>query len=255
VQRALLLYLAPIRWQPRLRRWAREAALRDASAHLDGAVRWLRVHPGWGAPTVVIDVGGAAGGVASYFASHIPACRVYCYEANPDFWAGLAARFSGSQVRVRQTAVGATRGTATLHITQNRLSSSLFTVDSDVIARYPATFRRALTEAASVAVPLTTLDAEFAAEKLPIGLLKLDVQGAELEVLRGARETLRRTYAVLTEMVSHRMYCGGCEYHEVDALLRSRGFRLVDIFVSFRGPHGVEEFDALYLRADTRIPF
>ena len=56
-----------------------------------------------------------------------------------------------------------------------------------------------------------------------------------------------RTRFILTEMVNHSYYQQGCHYHELDAFLRSRGFRLVDLVVTYHSyEDGTGEFDALY---------
>lgn len=61
-----------------------------------------------------------------------------------------------------------------------------------------------------------------------VGLLKLDVQGAELLVLKGAPETLSRTAVVYTEVEFAPLYKNQPLFHDIDALLRASGFELID---------------------------
>lgn len=54
--------------------------------------------------------------------------------------------------------------------------------------------------------------------------LKLDVQGAELDVLRGAEETLRSVVAIQTEVEFVPIYRGQPLFAEIDQFLRAHGF-------------------------------
>lgn len=60
-------------------------------------------------------------------------------------------------------------------------------------------------------------------------LLKLDVQGAELDVLRGAQTILRNTRYVLMEAALHRWNKDAPMIEEIVAFMASNGFELVDI--------------------------
>ena len=53
---------------------------------------------------------------------------------------------------------------------------------------------------AGISVPVMTLDDALADEKRPIRLLKIDVEGAELDVLRVAKHTLPRVEALYIEL-------------------------------------------------------
>jgi FkbM family methyltransferase len=74
-----------------------------------------------------------------------------------------------------------------------------------------------------VKVPTQTLDALASQLQLkPPYLLKLDVQGAEVQALRGARGVLEETHAVICEVDID-------DFEEIDAALREAGFGLFDL--------------------------
>lgn len=55
-------------------------------------------------------------------------------------------------------------------------------------------------------------------------LVKIDIQGGELDVFRGGRRTLRDAVAVQTEVGFHRLYEGAPTFADVDLELRDQGF-------------------------------
>lgn len=74
-----------------------------------------------------------------------------------------------------------------------------------------------------IAVPMTTLD-DAVAETPHIDLLKIDVEGYERNVLRGARATLARTDAVYFESCEANFAQFGYSVDDVFALLEESGF-------------------------------
>jgi hypothetical protein len=64
----------------------------------------------------------------------------------------------------------------------------------------------------------------------PVDLLKLDTQGSELDILRGADETLRSVRFLQLEVSLVRYNEGGPLADEVFAFLRERDFFLHDVF-------------------------
>lgn len=66
-------------------------------------------------------------------------------------------------------------------------------------------------------------------EHIPIDILKVDVQGAELEVLRGGLQTLVQATFVQVEASFVQLNEGGACYWQVEELLRQHGFALYDV--------------------------
>ena len=62
-----------------------------------------------------------------------------------------------------------------------------------------------------------------------VDILKIDTQGWELEVLRGANEILKQSKVVLTEWRFDDIYGQQPPIHELDKILSDAGFRLWDI--------------------------
>ncbi len=81
-----------------------------------------------------------------------------------------------------------------------------------------------LADGGGTAVPMRTLDEVVGGG--PITLLKLDVEGFELQVLRGARETLARTSIVHCELSRGNSARFGYQPGEAEDLLLEAGFLL-----------------------------
>lgn len=61
-------------------------------------------------------------------------------------------------------------------------------------------------------------------------LLKIDVQGAELDVLQGAEKTLKDTEYVILESVLFDFFQGGPKFHQFIEFMNKRGFVVYDFF-------------------------
>ena len=75
-------------------------------------------------------------------------------------------------------------------------------------------------------VPPTTVTLDTLADLPNLDLLKMDLQGGELEVLRGGLSKLSEAVAVVAEVRFHRIYEGEPMFGDLDVELRAQGFKL-----------------------------
>jgi FkbM family methyltransferase len=85
---------------------------------------------------------------------------------------------------------------------------------------------------------------------LPPSLMKIDVQGYELQVLNGAQETLKQTSFVWIEMNFANLYEGGSHFSDVYEFLTKHNFRLIDLIEPIRDPKTdrLQYIDAMFQR-------
>lgn len=169
----------------------------------------------------VVDVGANEGQFASWARSAFPTAALYCFEPLPDCYRRLCERFAKDpSFRAFDCALGSTAGETEMFQNEYTPASS--------IRRMRDVHREAFPYATSsvpVKVPVRTLDVMLSDVALaPTTLLKIDVQGFELEVLAGGAQTLARTRLVLVETSLEQLYEGEPLFDAVYRAMREHGY-------------------------------
>ncbi len=230
----LSLYLLPFHWSKRLAIYAKGKIL-TFDEHYVATIDVAKREFG-GTDGIIIDIGAFDGDSTIYFAKAFPTSKVVGFEPNSEpYQQALKNTTSFKNISMNNLGVSHKEGDADFYVTQDAVSSSLHdpTPSSEVV------FSK------KISIKLTTLDSFFP-ENTNVLLIKIDVQGAELGVLKSGRRVLRNTRLVLTEMLNADMYSGNCKYYEVDELLRESGFQLYGLFSNYNND-GLKYFDALYI--------
>jgi len=86
-------------------------------------------------------------------------------------------------------------------------------------------------------VPAVTID-YLCNERNLIGpyLIKVDVQGAELQVLNGGRKTLEETELVILEVHLFQFFVNSPQFYDVVSYMKDRGFVVYDCFGGYHRP-------------------
>lgn len=183
----------------------------------------------------VVDVGANVGQFSLLVSALHPRATIIAFEPLPDAAARYGALFAGkNHVRLHRAALGPERGEAVLHVSARNDSSSLLPIGDAQAQLFPGTG-----EVGTVTVPVGPLG-EFVArtELVAPALLKIDVQGFELEVLRGAEALLDAFEWIYVEASWVALYEGQALAGEVEAFLTSRGFALARTCNRTDGPDG-----------------
>jgi len=206
--------------------------------------RWLL---GAGIGTL-IDVGANKGQFASAIRALLPDVRIFAFEPVPDCHRALAEAFrADSAFSAYNVALG--DGHGHLEFFQNaftKSSSALAMTDLHVQA-FPWTG-----SSTRIQVELRRLD-DYADAVGGRGrtLLKIDTQGYELEVLKGASRTLDRIDYILVETSFVPLYEGQANFRDVYAFLTGRGFEYAGSFEQMMSPLDgtVLQADGLFVRS------
>ncbi len=171
----------------------------------------------------VLDVGASRGQFALVATRRFPSVALYCFEPLAEARHTLQRALAGhGDLTVIDQAVAAEAGEAEFLISRADDSSSLLPMTQAQTGSFPGT--EALRRVVVWTAPLDQLIAP--ARLMRPVLLKIDVQGSELDVLRGAAAVLEAVDSVLVECSFVEFYRGQALAGEVVAFLHGRGFRL-----------------------------
>lgn len=240
--------LACERLAHKFRQWRRLKKLRGTVAqslrdlHID-SLELLEVASPLGI-RCIYDIGANVGAWSLLAKAVIPGATVEAFEPLDQHCERFRRELDGVKgVRLHTVALGPQNTTAKLRVTNHSDSSSLLSLTNaghtglgvQEVEQVPALVRR--------------LDDYRVESGLPLpDLIKLDVQGYEIEVLKGAPECLCSVKAVIAEVSFIEYYQGQCLFHDVVGYMAARG-----LFVSAFGvntPTGspANQTDVLFTR-------
>ncbi len=176
-------------------------------------------------PNVVLDVGAAKGSWSLRAAQVWPGAQYYMIDPlteNEKYLKGLSE--TDTRFHYLQTAVGDEVSDLVMNVTPDHDGSSLLSWAGED----PNRQRR---------IPVTTLDHLIADGKLAQPeLVKIDVQGFELKVLKGGERVFQSAEVFIVEVNLYEFMRGCPRVHEIVAFFAERGFYLFDIAGTLRRP-------------------
>ncbi|HMB90212.1 MAG TPA: FkbM family methyltransferase [Rhodothermales bacterium] len=222
----------------------------------DWLARQIEQHGSSVETTWLIDVGAYQGDFTRSMLGALPFARALLFEPHPDNVAGLESMVaSEDRITLVPRALGNAMGEVHFHATQDRATGS-------VLAYAPAALT--LREIpASFPVQQTTLDTYLEQQEAPIrvGLLKIDTQGNDLNVLKGAERTLQHSRPwVVVELIFGPLYEGQARPDAVFTWLYEHGYHLAAFFNAHEADAGWLAFaDAVFVPdevdRDYRAPY
>ena len=221
-----------------------------------------RLHPDWKIlrpigpqelPHLIIDIGSHSGWFFHCWKDWCPKAEIHAFEPSIEACEqSLRLYGEDKNLTVNNIGMGEAAGIQDFFVLdKSRVSNSFLPHNKD-------TWENIQFETGEVSkrlVPVTTLDA-YCAEKSISGiyLIKIDVQGYELKVLKGAKNSLSHVDHVFVESAIRPLYHGAPRFTEVVDFLFERGFHLMAMRAWHRGNHVLMETDMLFRRNDLMPP-
>lgn len=199
---------------------------------------------------IIFDVGAHQGLVSLLLSRLLPNARIFAFEPFPESFAKLQANTRDNpQIHCFNYGLSDVEGDLKFHSNPSSETNSLYSTDE----AGPTTWGGGLLETTSVIdAQFKTLDEVIRELNLPrIDLLKLDVQGAEHLVLKGAEESCAGglIQLVYSEIITQPTYKGQLRFDEALAAFYDRGFDLYHFFELSRNDNGyLRQLDALFIR-------
>ncbi len=175
----------------------------------------------------VVDIGANRGQFALIARRCFPDAKIDSFEPLQEPADRFQALFDNDySTQLHRLAVGPNAAEVTIHVSTRDDSSSLLPITDTQSTLFPGTAERE-TRMIQV-VPLGNIISEQDLQEP--ALLKVDVQGFEMEVLRGCEELLGRFQYIYVECSFVELYAGQAFADEVIAFLRERNFILDGVY-------------------------
>jgi FkbM family methyltransferase len=169
----------------------------------------------------VLDVGAWEGDSVKQFTGLFPEAAIYSFEPIPDTYKKLKAlEKSVPRLKTFNCALGDKEGVMEINRSEFSPSSSLLKMEQSHKDAFPFTAGEWKEE-----VKIKTLDSFQSELDLQKNvLLKIDVQGFEEHVLKGARAILKEVKVIIIELSFVELYAGQPMFDTIYTLLRNAGF-------------------------------
>ena len=174
----------------------------------------------------IIDGGANIGETTDKFLSQYKNPTIYCLEANKVLEENLKNKFKEKKnVKILIKAFGNRTEQALFKVSKNHPSSSFLEI-TDLNREYHGDSTETKEE---VTIQMARLEDEFVSSPT-IDLLKLDVEGYELEIIKGAEKILPKIRIIMAEVWFADDYKNAPHFSEVEQYLREHNFMLLNLY-------------------------
>jgi len=180
-----------------------------------------------------VDVGAFDGCFFEIIRSERNVSKAVLVEPQDVYFSKLKAVYSSDPtIKLVQCVLMAESKNVSFHVNTLAATSSVLSADENLLGTEIDISGK------TIETQSRTLD-EVTADCPTIDLLKIDVQGAELEVLKGGAGALKKTKLAWIEVSFKPLYKGSALFEDVRLYMETQGFEMINILPGFKGKNGV----------------
>lgn len=195
---------------------------------------------------IIFDVGANRGDTASKYLNIFPDCSIHSFEPFPQACEiFLKKHKQNNNVRLNKYALANIIGKSILNINKSADTNSL--LNSKKIG---ANSDKSCFTIGQMEIETNTIDNYCLENNIDlIDILKIDVQGSEIEVLKGASNMLkeRRIKVVYTETYFQQQYANQPLFHDISQFLYNHNFILQDTYDPYYSANSLLWCDSIFI--------
>jgi FkbM family methyltransferase len=196
-------------------------------------------------PRVIFDLGANVGTWSLLAKAISPLAVIHAFEPLECHSSKLELAIAGiPDIKLHRIALGSRDGSRKMNIASFSDASSLLEIGKLTTNKF------GIRKVGEAEVSVTTLDSYVERNNLALpDLIKLDLQGYELEALRGAETCLSRATCLICEVSFLPYYNGQPIFHDIVEFLADRGFQLHALGINTPVGRPLGQTDALFVRS------
>ena len=186
---------------------------------------------------IILECGANTGTSTEKFLNRFENPNIHTFEPVPKHIDVLNKKFSDNDdITIHEMAVGPSEGTIRIGVARKSNASSVLEIDT--LQKYQSQNDFANSESYEIKDKIEVKQSRIDNIVNNCDIIKLDIEGYELEALRGASELLDDTKCIIAEVAFLPLHSGQPLFSDVDLFLRNNGFQLYDFDSLRRGPDG-----------------
>lgn len=183
---------------------------------------------------ICLDIGASVGHTASHFNNLFPNAKIYAFEPTPDSFKQLQTMHCDNKnINCFQLALSDSEGENDFYVSDSFDNNSLFQPNVELYSSLQHKVNDSLKKSKKIKVQTTTLESWYN-KNIPnetIDIIKIDTQGAEYKVLKGAEKFLSEKVKLISFEVQYINFYHNMEpFYEIFKLLYDNGFYINDFY-------------------------
>ena len=176
---------------------------------------------------IIFDIGANTGSVTAAYLKAFPDADIHSFEPCHKTFKRLRDRHGDNKrVHVHERAVSDSAGTLTFYEAENHATNSLFPSADEAALLFGSSKTKTSSTEQVESITINGYCQEHGIDK--INLLKLDIQGGELDALKGASKLLESSQidVIYSEVEFYKLYQKQPLYHDIAGFLEKKGYSL-----------------------------